>query len=52
MGGDYTSSEIKDFCVRSCIKRDFTVLYNPQQNGVEERKNMAIVGVERDMLHD
>jgi hypothetical protein len=29
-----------------------TVPYNPQQNGVAERKNMAIVGATRSMLHD
>jgi hypothetical protein len=28
------------------------VPYNPQQNGVAERKNRAIVGVVRAMLHD
>jgi hypothetical protein len=29
-----------------------TVPYNPQKNGVAERKNMAIVGATRSMLHD
>jgi hypothetical protein len=28
------------------------VPYNPQQNGVAERKNRAIVGATRAMLHD
>jgi hypothetical protein len=29
-----------------------TVPYNPQQNGVAERKNRAITGAARSMLHD
>jgi hypothetical protein len=29
-----------------------TVLYNPQQNGVVERKKRAIIGATRSMLHD
>jgi hypothetical protein len=29
-----------------------TVPYNPQQNGFAERKNRAIVGAARAMLHD
>jgi hypothetical protein len=29
-----------------------TVPYNPQQNGVSERKNMAITGATRSRLHD
>jgi hypothetical protein len=51
-GGEYTSNEFSDFCVREGIKREVTVPYNPQQNGVAERKNRAIVGAARAMLHD
>jgi len=51
-GGEYTSSAFKEFCVDSGVKRELTVSYNPQQNGVSERKNRSIVGAERDMLHD
>jgi transposase InsO family protein len=29
-----------------------TIPYNPQQNGVAERKNRAITGAARSMLHD
>jgi transposase InsO family protein len=50
--GEYTSNEFNDFCAREGIKRELTVPYNPQQNGVAERKNMAIVGAPRAMLHD
>jgi hypothetical protein len=41
-----------DFCAVEGIKRELIVPYNPQQNGVAERKNKAIVGVARAMLHD
>jgi hypothetical protein len=34
------------------IKKELIVPYNPQQNRVAERKNMAIVGAARAMLYD
>ena len=40
--GEYTSGGFVDFCSEAGIKRDFTVPYNPQQNGVVERKNRTI----------
>jgi hypothetical protein len=33
-------------------RRELIVPYNPQQNGVAKRKNRAIVGAVRAMLHD
>jgi transposase InsO family protein len=51
-GGEYTSTEFADFCTQQGIRRQLTVPYNPQQNGVAERKNRAIVGAARSMLHD
>jgi hypothetical protein len=41
-----------DFCAGEGIRRELIVPYNPQQNGVAERKNRTIVGVARAMLHD
>jgi hypothetical protein len=41
-----------DFCAEQGIRREMTVPYNPQQNGVAERKNRAITGAARSMLHD
>jgi hypothetical protein len=38
--------------VREGIRREMTVAYNPQQNGVAERKNRSIVGAARAMIHD
>jgi hypothetical protein len=51
-GGEYTSKEFNYLCAGEGIKRDLIVPYNPQKNGVAERKNMAIVGAVRAMLHD
>ena len=51
-GGDYTSHAFDEFCRHEGIRRQMTVPYTPQQNGVAERKNCAIVGASRAMLHD
>ena len=51
-GGEYTLGEFVDYCAKAGIKREFTVPYNPKQNGVAERKNRSIVGVAKAMLHD
>jgi transposase InsO family protein len=51
-GGEYTSNEIKDFCREAGIKRELTTPYNPQQNGVAERKNRSIVEATQAMIHD
>ena len=51
-GGEYISSEFKDFCSKEGIRRELIAPHNPQQNGVTERKNRNIVGVARAMLHD
>jgi transposase InsO family protein len=32
--GEYTSNEFKNLCKEAGIKRELTVSYNPQQNGV------------------
>ena len=41
-GGEYISGEFNDFCRKAGIKSELTVPYNPQQNGVAERKNKTI----------
>jgi transposase InsO family protein len=38
-GGQYSSNEFNNLCKEAWIKRDSTVSYNPQHNGVAERKN-------------
>jgi hypothetical protein len=51
-GGEYTSKEFKNFCKEARIKRELTTPYNPQQNGVAERKNRSIIEEAKEMIHD
>ena len=44
--------EFVDFYASEGIQREFTIPYIPLQNGVVERKNGAIIGVARAMIHD
>ena len=49
-GGNYKGNNFEEFCTKEGIKREWTIPYNPQQNGVVERKNHSIP--EAAMLHD
>ncbi|KAE8679209.1 Retrovirus-related Pol polyprotein from transposon TNT 1-94 [Hibiscus syriacus] len=51
-GGEYTSEEFDDFCKKEGIKRQFTVVNTPQQNGVAERMNRTLLERTRVMLRD
>ena len=51
-GGEYTSKEFEAFCKEAGIKRELTTPYNPQQNGVAERKNRTIMEAVKTMIHD
>jgi transposase InsO family protein len=51
-GGEYTSKDFNDFCIEVGIKREYTIFYNPQQNGVAERKNRSIIEETKVMIHD
>ena len=51
-GGEYTSKEFGSFCRDAGIKRELTTPYNPQQNGVAERKNRTIMEAVKTMIHD
>lgn len=51
-GGEYTDKNFTIFCAREGIRREWTTPYNPEQNGVAERKNRTIVGAEKAMLYD
>ena len=50
-GGEFTSSEFNEYCKEAGIKRELTIPYNPQQNGVVERKNRYIMEVVKAMIH-
>jgi transposase InsO family protein len=51
-GGEYPSKEFVNFCKDVGIKRELTTPYNPQQNGVAERKNITIMEAVKTMIHD
>ena len=51
-GGEYTSKEFNNFCKDAGIKKEFTVPYNPPQNGVAERKNRSIIEASKALIHD
>ena len=51
-GGKYISNEFGSFCKDAGIKRELTTPYNPQQNGVVERKNRIIMEAVKTMIHD
>nr|GEU31245.1 hypothetical protein [Tanacetum cinerariifolium] len=48
--GEYTGDEFDTFCRQKGIKRQFTMEYNPQQNGVVERMNRTFLERARAML--
>lgn len=49
-GGEFNSAEFNDFCKHDGIKRQLTIVYTPQQNGVAERKNKTVMNLVRAML--
>ena len=51
-GGEYTSRDFSVLCIEAGIKMEYIVPYNPQQNGVAERKNKTIVEATTMMIHD
>ena len=51
-GGEFESRHFEDFCKEEGIKRQLTVPYNPQQNGVAERKNKTICETTKAMMYD
>ncbi|KAE8718614.1 Detected protein of confused Function [Hibiscus syriacus] len=51
-GREYTSEDFDDFYRKECIKRQFTVVNTPQQNGVAERMNKTLFERTRAMLRD
>ena len=51
-GGEYVDKDFTDYCIKEGIEREWTTPYNPEQNGVAERKNRTIVEAARAMLYD
>ena len=51
-GGEFTSNEFNEFCRQQGIKRQLTMAYTPQHNGVAERKNRTVMNMVRSLLSD
>lgn len=51
-GGEFTSNDFNNFCRDTGIKMELIVPYNPQQNGVPERKNRSICEATKAIIHD
>jgi hypothetical protein len=51
-GGEYTSMDFIDSCIEARIKREYTIPYNPQHNGVAERNNKSIIEENKAMMND
>ena len=51
-GGEFTSSEFNEYYKDYGIKKELTIPYNPQQNGVVERNNRSIMEAVKAMIHD
>ena len=51
-GREYTSKEFESFYKYAKIKRGLASPYNPQQNGIAERKNITIMEVVKTMIYD
>ena len=51
-GGEFTSTDFSNYCTSNGIKRQLTLPYSPQQNGVVERKNRTVMSMVRVMLKE
>ncbi|KAL0435045.1 UNVERIFIED_CONTAM: Retrovirus-related Pol polyprotein from transposon RE1 [Sesamum radiatum] len=51
-GKEYNNSKFNKFCEEEGIDHQTTVSYNPQQNGVSERKNRTVMEMVRSMLQE
>ena len=51
-GGEFISSDFKEFCDKHGIKREYRIPRTPQQNGVVERKNITVQQMSRSMMNE
>lgn len=51
-GGEYVSKEFRNFCSQKGIHIEYTMPYNPQQNGLAERYNRTIMEKARCLIFD
>jgi transposase InsO family protein len=51
-GGEFMSSDFKEFFDKHGIKREYTIPRTPQQNGVVERQNRTMQQMARSMMNE
>jgi hypothetical protein len=51
-GGEFMSSDFKEFYDKHGIKREYTIPRTPQQNGVVERQNRIVQQMARSMMNE
>jgi hypothetical protein len=51
-GGDFMSRDFKEFFNEHGIKREYTILRTPQQNGVVERQNKIVQEMDKSMMNE
>jgi transposase InsO family protein len=51
-GKEFDNTNIEEFCDEAGIKHEFSATYTPQQNGVVERKNCALITLAKTMLDE
>jgi transposase InsO family protein len=51
-GGEYTSKEFVVFCKLAGIRRELIITHNPQQNGIEKKKNRSIEETVKALIND
>jgi len=51
-GGKFTSNEFMNYCEEHGIKRKFSTVRTPQQNGAAERTNKTVQEMARTMLKE
>ena len=49
-GREYLSDEFRTLCEEKGIRRQLTIPYTPQQNGVAERRNRTLLDMVRSMM--
>jgi len=49
-GGEFTAANFTEYYAELGVQHQLTAPYSPQQNGVVERRNQAVIGMARSMM--
>jgi hypothetical protein len=49
-GGEFTTAEFASYCADEGVQRHYSMSYNPQKNGIIERRNQTVVGLAQALL--